>query len=152
MTVRRGAARIGLLLAVAFTVAACQFGREPTMAGVNRTEEDAVVRLVLVSGAFRDFALPRNSLVLLDRSLNVDRAVMVDQNCREIGTSVFGKGNNSFFEGGQMYLEPPDVSGMTTELSVLTGSIATSTDRCLDVPTPIDPRLRQPSDGGGSRP
>lgn len=121
------------------------------MAAINRTQEDAVVRLVLVGGGYRDFALPRTSLIMLDRSLHVDRAVMFDQQCREIGTSVFGNGNNSFSDGGQMYLEPPNVSGITTELSPVTGAPAASTERCLEVPTPIDPRVRPPSDGGGSR-
>jgi hypothetical protein len=137
-------------VASALLCTACQVGRTPTMAGVNRTEQDAIVRLVLDGGGFRDFALPRNSLRLLDRSLPVDRAVMFDQECREIGTSVFGKGNNLFSDGGQMYLEPPNVSGITTELSPMSGPFAEATEMCRDVPTPMDPRLRQPLDGGSS--
>jgi hypothetical protein len=138
-------------MAFALLCAACQVGQTPTMSGVNRTEQDVVVRLVLDGGGFRDFVLPRNSSRLLDRSLPVDRAVMFDEACREIGTSVFGKGNNSFSDGGQMYLEPPNVSGMTTQVSPMAGPFAEPTARCLEVPTPMDPRLRQASDGGGSR-
>lgn len=137
------------LLALGLVASGCQAAR-PTMAGVNHTNENAYVRLVLVGGGFRDFLLPRSSIRMLDLTLDVDRAVLLDGACREIGTSVFGRGNLEFSKGGQLYLGPRNESGMTTQLSQVPGPAAEPTDACLAVPTPMDPRLRPATDGGGS--
>ena len=150
-SIRQWAQRLGFLVVAAITMSACQFGRTTSMAAENRTDEDAVIRLVLVGGGFRDFALPQHSIVLLDMSLDVDRAVMFDPSCREMGTSVCGKGNTSYRDGGQLYLAPPNQTGMTTELSPVAAPFAEPSRTCLQVPTPVDPRLRPPTNGGGAR-
>lgn len=140
---------VALLFALAIVVGGCQVSR-PTMAAVNRTDADTYIRLVLVGGGFRDFLLPRNSLRMLDVRLDVDRAVQFDGACREMGTSVFGQGNVEFSRGGQLFLGPLNESGMTTEISPVTGPPAEPTAVCAAVPTPLDPRLRPASNGGGA--
>lgn len=147
--IEAGGAFIALLLVIVLVSSGCQAAR-PTMAGVNRTDADAYMRLVLVGGGFRDFLLPRNSIRMLDPRLDVDRAILLDSSCREMGTSVFGRGNVPFSRGGQLYLGPQNESGMTTELSQGSGPAAEPTEVCKAVPTPIDPRLRPVLDGGGS--
>jgi hypothetical protein len=142
-------AAVAVLLGIVLVAGGCQAAR-PTMAGVNRTDTDAYIRLVLVGGGFRDFLLPRTSIRMLDIRLDVDRAVILDGSCREMGTSVFGRGNVEFSRGGQVFLGPLNESGMTTELSTATGPAAEATDVCEAAPTPMDPRLRPANNGGGS--
>ncbi len=122
------------------------------MAGVNHTDRDAYVRLVISGGGSGDFLLPANTAVLLSTNLDVDRAVMFDDTCKEIGTSVFGDPQVPFSVGGQMFLGPMNESGMTTEqLAPAPALPASPTDACANVPTPADPRSRVPIDGGGVR-
>jgi hypothetical protein len=141
-------ALITLLSAMAVVSGGCIAATGPTMAGVNHTNADAYVRLVVRGGGFQDFLLPRTSLRLLDAHLNVDRVVLFDDTCREVGTVVFGDGNVPFSEGGQIYLGPRNEAGMTTELAPVPGPAAEPADACANVPTPVDPRIRTPLDGG----
>jgi hypothetical protein len=138
------------LLTVAGVIAAACGEATPPMAGVNHTDRDAYVRLVIRGGGFGDFLLLANSAVLLSTNLDVDRAVMFDDTCKEIGTSVFGDPQVPFSVGGQMFLGPKNESGMTTEqLAPPPTVLASPTDACANVPTPADPRNRVPIDGGG---
>lgn len=136
-----------LILAI---VSGCAGEPARPMAGVNRTDKNAFVRLVIKDGGFGDFLLPANSTVLLTTDLNVDRAVTFDETCHETGTVVFGNPQVDFSAGGQIFLGPKNEGGMTNELPA-EGFIpgAAPTDVCANAPTPADPRDRVPLAGGG---
>lgn len=147
---QRALALVALVAIAGVDAAACGEATRPIMAGVNHTDRDAYVRLVIRGGGFGDFLLPPNSAVLLSTNLDVDRAVTFDAACNEVGTSVFGGPQVPFSVGGQIYLGPRNESGMTTEqLAPPPALPASPTDACANVPTPADPRSRVPIDGGG---
>ena len=138
------------MIAVAGVVSTACGQATPPMAGVNHTDRDAYVRLVIRGGGSGDFLLPANSAVLLSTDLDVNRAVMFDETCTEIGTSVFGDPQSPYSIGGQMSLGPRNESGFTTKQLEPPPTVAASpTDACAGTPTPIDPRTRVPIDGGG---
>jgi hypothetical protein len=53
--------------------------------------------------------------VVLPTNLDVDRAVTFDAACKEVGTTVFGAPQGPFSVGGQIFLGPLNVSGMTLD-------------------------------------
>jgi hypothetical protein len=149
---QRALALVALVAIAGVDAAACGQATPPIMAGVNHTDREAYVRLVIRGGGFGDFLLPPNSAVLLSTNLEVDRAVTFDASCNEVGTSVFGDPQIPFSVGGQIYIGPRNESGMTTDqLAPPPALPASPTNACANVPTPADPRLRVPIDAGGVR-